>query len=152
MAGNDPHGVLTEAIAERPDRIICLFVPGVGPLARRVALARKRRERWLEFPSITFVPTVAIVYPAGIARQIAPFADAKRVPVGRADDAVVSMFARAHHIQAIATLPSFVQHLDGVPSVMLMPSGHGHSHRLAAWFEEAPPGNVLPLRASSPTP
>ncbi len=126
------------AILERPSRIICLFLPGAGPLLRRVTLARKNRERWIEFPSISYIPLVAVVYPADVARQIPPFADAKKIPVGRTDDAVVAMFARAHRLAACAPLPSLVEHLDSVPSVMGMPSGNGASHRRAAWFEQTP--------------
>ncbi len=128
------HAVLEE----RPGRILCLFVPGSGPLLRRVTLARKNGERWFDMPSISYVPTVATVYPADEARQIPAFADAKRVPVGRTDDAVVAMFTRAHRLTACAPLPSLVEHLDSVPSVMGMPSGNGASHRRAAWFEQRP--------------
>lgn len=130
------------AIEERPDRIICLFIPGVGHLTRRVNIARNRGDRWLEFPSITFVPLVAVIYPAAIAQAIPEFADARRINVGRADDAVVSTYCRAHHVTAVATLPCLVEHLDAAPSVMRMPSGNGHPHRLAAWFEQAASGSI----------
>ena len=126
------------AIAERPDRIICLFVPGVGNLIRRIDVARKRGDRWFDFPQITFLPLVGIVYPAEVAREIPRFADKKRIPVGRADDAVIGQFARAHKQFAVATLPSLVEHRDEVASVMRMPSGAGRPHRLAAWFQDAP--------------
>ncbi len=126
------------AIAERPDRILCLFVPGSGPLLRRITLARKNRERWFELPSISYIPLVGVVYPADVARLISPFADAKRIPVGRTDDAVVAMYARAHRLTACAPLPSLIEHRDDVVSVSGMPSGAGLAHRRAAWFEPSP--------------
>ncbi len=122
------------AIREKPDRIIALFVSGIGPIARRVNLARKERAPWMEMPSMTYVPLVAVVYPAEVARAIPEFADAKKITVGRADDAVVGQFCRAHRLTACAPLPSLVEHRDEVPSVMGMPSGRGAAHRVAAWF------------------
>lgn len=126
------------ALDERPDRIVCLFVPGVGHLVRRIWQARERRERWLDFPSTSFVPVVAIVYPREHALEIPAFVERKKIPVSRADDAVISMYARACRVPVAATLPSLVQHRDEVESIMRMPSGNGHAHRLAAWYEETP--------------
>lgn len=129
-------GKALAAITEKPDRIIAFFVPGVSHLTRRVNLERKRGSRWLEFPSISFVPLVAVVYPAELARQIVPFAEQRRIGPRRADDAVVGEFARAHRITACATIPSLVEHLDAAPSVMRMPHGRGQPHRLAAFYVE----------------
>ncbi len=126
------------AIGEKPDRIICLFVPGAGSVLRQINIARKKHQRWFEFPSITFVPTVAVVYPSEIARRIPAYADSKKIPVGRVDDAVVSMFARSHRIRACAPLPSLVQHRDEVPSACGQPYGRGDPKRVAAWFEQTP--------------
>lgn len=125
---------LHAAVAEKPDRIVCLFVPGVGHLTRRVNQARHAGERWMEFPATSFVPCVATVYPREHALAIPEFVDARRMAVGRADDAVISTYVRAHRCGAVATLPSLVQHRDEVPSVMRMPHGNGHAHRLAAWY------------------
>jgi hypothetical protein len=86
-------------------------------------------------PSISFVPCVAIVYPAEHAVAIPEFADAKKIPVGRTDDAVVAMYARAHRVQALCTVPCLVEHLCSVPSVMGMPRGTSSKDR-AAWFKE----------------
>ncbi len=135
-----------DAIEQRRDRIVCLFIPGAAPILRRINLARSKRQRWFEMPSLTYVPTVAIVYPAEVARQIPVFADSKRIPVGRCDDAVISMFARAHRLTACAPLPSLVEHLDDVPSLCGMPSGSGLPHRRAAWFEQTPLVLAEPLR------
>lgn len=122
------------AIRQRPTRVIAFFVPGVSHLLRRVNIERKRGSDWLEFPATSFVPLVAVAYPADVAREIPAFADRKRIGVGRADDAVIGTFTRANRIQACATLPCLVEHLDHVPSAMGMRHGNGHPHRLAAWF------------------
>lgn len=135
----DNFAALTRAaVEERPDRIICLFVPGVGNLVRFVAGARKKNARWLEFPQLTFVPCVAIVYPTEHAAAIPAWADLKRIPVGRADDGVISQYARANRVPVCATMPSLVEHRDEVESIMGMPYGRGHTHRLAAWYEQNP--------------
>lgn len=125
------------AIATRPHRLICFFLSGVGHFARAVNVARKRGEPWLEVPSLAYIPLVSICYPAALAREIPAFADAKRIPVGRTDDAVVGQWARARGITACAPLPCLVEHLDGVPSVTGMPSGHGSPHRRAVWYVES---------------
>ena len=135
------------AITERPERIIAFFVSGIGHIARRVNLARKQGARWLEFPQTSYIPLVATVYPAHIARQIPAFFDAKRIAITRADDAVVGQFCRAHRLTACATLPSLVEHRDVVASVTGMPSGRGSPHRVAAWFVDTD-ANAAMLRAS----
>lgn len=129
-----------EAIAEKPDRLIALFVPGVSYLTRQVNVARLRQQPWLELPRTSFVPLVGVVYPADHARRIPGFADARRIGPHRADDAVVATYARAHKLSAVATLPSLVEHRDEVPSTMRMPHGRARPHRVAAWFEGAAPG------------
>ncbi len=126
------------AIEERPDHIVVFFLSGVGHLARAVALARKRNERWMTLPPISYVPVVGIAYPAEHARAIPAFADKRRISVGRTDDAVIATYTRANRVAVSATLPCLVEHLDAVPSVLGMPSGRGAPHRLAAWYEQTP--------------
>lgn len=128
----------SEAISQRSGRILCLFVSGVGHIARRVNVARKKDEHWLELPSMSYVPLVAVVYPAALAREIPAFADSKRIPVGRTDDAVVGQWARARGLTACAPLPCLCDHRDDVPSITGMPSGNGSPHRRAVWYVESP--------------
>lgn len=120
------------AISDHPDAIVCAFTPGVGHLLRQFWQAQKRGDRYFHFPQTTFVPVVAVVYPRAHAESVPRFADAKRIPIGRADDGVVSQYARANKVPVVATIPCFVQHDDSVPSIMGMPHGRGHSHRVAA--------------------
>jgi len=126
------------AIEERPSSVIALFVSGAGHLMRRVNIARKQRERWLIFPQTSYIPLVAAIFPADVARRIPKFADSRKIPVARADDAVVGTFCRANRIACIATMPSLVEHLDSEPSVTGMAFGNGQPHRLAAWYVESP--------------
>lgn len=126
------------AIEERPSSVIALFVSGAGHLMRRVNIARKQRERWLIFPQTSYIPLVATIFPAEVARRIPAFADSRRIPVARADDAVVGTFCRANRIACVATMPSLVEHLDSEPSVTGMAFGNGHPHRLAAWYVQSP--------------
>jgi hypothetical protein len=124
-------------IAAHPSRIVCFFLPGFGYLLRRVNLARRNQHPLMEIPVSTFVPLVAVSYPADVARAIPEFADKRRMPISRADDAVVATYVRAHRLGAVAPLPCLVEHLDGEPSVMRMRHGTRAPHRVAAWYAEA---------------
>ncbi len=128
---------LAEVVRQRPDAIVCLFAPGFGNVLRPVRMMRTAGQHWLPWKIPSYVPVVAIVYPAVHARQIPVFSDSKKVHVGRADDAVIAMYARAHKVPVWATVPSLVQHRDELVSVMRMPNGKGAPHRVAAWFDES---------------
>ncbi len=136
------------AVAEKAESILCLFAPGAGPVARGFGMARRSGSRWMQWRISAYLPLVAVVYPAGLARQIPAFADAKRFHVGRADDAVVGAFVRAHKLQAWAAVPCLVEHRDELVSVMRMPNGRGAPHRVAAWFDES--GGVWTGRTADP--
>ena len=105
---------------------------------RRVNVARKAGARWVTMDVRSFVPLVAVVYPAEHARAILQFTDAKKVPIHRADDAVIAGYCRANRVPVVAPLPCLVEHRDELPSVMRMPSGRGAAHRLAAWYDGDP--------------
>jgi hypothetical protein len=92
----------------------------------------------------TFVPLVATVYPASVARDIPVYADKRRMPTSRADDAVVAAYARAHRVPVVCTVPSLAEHQDG-PSLMGLP--RGGAHRKACWFE-GDVASVTPSRYS----
>lgn len=123
---------ISDAIGDHPDAIVCAFTPGVGNLLRQFWQAQKQGDRYLRFPATTFVPCVAVAYPRVHAEGIPRFAAARRMPIGRADDGIVSTYARANKVPVVATVPCLVQHDDTVPSLMGMPHGRGHSHRVAA--------------------
>jgi hypothetical protein len=125
------------AIEQHPTRIIVFFVPGFGHLTRRIEIARRKSLAFVDLPGGSFVPVVCIAYPAEIACAIPAFADARRMPVSRADDAVVGTYARAHRLFPLATVPSLVDHDDTVPSAMGMRTRPGQKHRVAALFADA---------------
>lgn len=127
------------AIEERPEAILVFFLPGFGHVVRPVQQARLKGERWLAWRPRAFVPLVAVVYPARFPREIVAFSEVKKVHLGRADDAVVGGFVRAHKVPVWATLPCLVEHRDELPSVMGMRHGVRAPHRLAAWFVEGSP-------------
>ncbi len=128
------------AIEAKPDRVIALFLPGIGHVARQVLVARKRRERWLEMGASSFVPLVAVVYPAAVARAIPGYARRRRMDIGRADDAVVATYCRAHRVSAVATLPCLVEHRNDVPSAMRNGKTYATDdpRTLAVWFQQTP--------------
>lgn len=123
-----------DAVADHPGKIVCAFAPGVGNILRLFHRARAGGDRYLIFPPTTFVPLVAVVYPRAHAEAAPRFADARRMSIGRADDAVISTYARANRVPVVATVPCLVEHDDDEPSLMGMPHGRGHPHRRAAWF------------------
>lgn len=125
------------AIEQHPARIVVFFVPGFGHLTRRMQLARRQKLAFVDLLGGSFVPVVCLAYPADVAREIPGFADARRMPVGRADDAVVGTYARAHRQFPVATVPSLVEHDDTVPSAMGMKTRPGQRHRVAALFADA---------------
>jgi hypothetical protein len=127
---------VVSAVEERPEAVVCLFTPGASNALRAFEQARRRGDRWVPWRAGPYVPLVATVYPAEVARAIPAFADSRKIHVGRADDAVIATYVRAHRIPVYCTVPCLVQHRDELPSVMRMPHGRGATHRLAAWYRE----------------
>lgn len=124
------------AVRERPDTILCLFVPGFAPVALDVNKARKRGDRWMPWTLRSFVPVVGTIYPAAHARALVEFADARKLGPHRADDAIVAAYVRAYRVPVFATVPCLVEHDDDCVSVMRMPVGRRSRHRVAAWFAQ----------------
>jgi hypothetical protein len=114
---------LRNAVGERPDDLISLFVGGL-PGKSRVDFLRalKRRERWspIYMPGITHV--VAMVWPVAAAAEfLGWFPPPYKIPGTRepyrSDDMVVGYWARVTKRQIWATVPCLVEHPDDVPSV-----------------------------------
>jgi hypothetical protein len=130
------HQRALAVLEEKPARIVSLFVPGFSHIRRQVNIARKKGSRWIDLDARGFVPIVAVVYPADTVAAILTFADTIRMPLVRADDAVIASYCRATRTFPAAPLPSLVEHRDELPSVMRMPYGRGQPHRVAAWFAD----------------
>lgn len=121
--------LVREAVGERPDEVISLFV---GGLSGRTRLdfwkALKHGERWSPVYFRETHHVVALVWPVELAQAFLDWwASEPRIPgpkVQRSDDAVVthwikSMYANRHtRRQVWATVPCLVEHPDDLPSIV----------------------------------
>lgn len=122
------------AIDRTRDDLLALFTPGFPTLARAATRAAKARQPVVRLPLLGFVPTVAIVYPAPLARDLLAWADDNRGDV-IADDTIVCRWAKARRLHVWATVPSLVDHDDSRPSLFGKPHGRGDPRRRAALFD-----------------
>ncbi|MDR7492248.1 MAG: hypothetical protein QN122_12465 [Armatimonadota bacterium] len=109
-----------ERARERPDALVALCVTRHHPgLRRAVEVAYGLGQRWLSLrPYVPWVPTVALLWPSWAARAVLSWAEERRLgPIG-ADDGVVGMAAACLGLQAVAAVPSLVEHPDLLPSLM----------------------------------
>jgi hypothetical protein len=113
----------SQAVGERPDDLISLFVGGL-PGRTRIDFLRalKRRERWSRVYMQGIVHVVAMVWPVALAREFLDwFPPDKPIPGARkpyrSDDMVVGYWAKITKRQVWATVPCLVEHPDDVPSV-----------------------------------
>lgn len=105
------------AVAARPDVLVCFYV-GTQPAreARKMRWALEAGERWLQLVVAQWCPTVALAWPRPLRDQL--LADEKRHTYARrADDFMVGRWATQNHVEAWATVPSLVQHIDDQPSI-----------------------------------
>lgn len=133
------------AVAERPDTLVALFVPGTGLHGVWMRLAAKEGATWQQLPpSANWVPTVALVWPRDLAEAFVPFAEehvARRRERGMGtlgDDPVVGAFRREHQLQVWATVPCLVEHPDHVESLVKRRSYAGRypARRAAVYASE----------------
>jgi hypothetical protein len=126
----------TAAAAECPCRVLCLFVSFQA--ARAVeAMQRARGESFVKIGLDHFMPVVCVYWPAGAARAVVAYADRMRWGGKVADDAICAGSVNALGLEVWATIPSLVNHLDDVPS--LMTDRVGQKRRRAAIFEDTSP-------------
>lgn len=116
-----------EAVGERPDDVISLFVGGLSGRTRKdFWAAQSRGERWspVYFREIHHV--VALVWPVGLAQEFLDWwASEPKMPGRReqkSDDAVVGYWARTTKRLFWATVPCLVEHPDDLPSVVQSPT------------------------------
>jgi len=119
----DFHNRLVEAVEDKPDDLISLFVASL-PYKTRIDFLRalKRRERWSPVYMNGITHVVGMVWPVAAAEAFVEwFPPAKPIPGTRApyrsDDMVVGYWARITKRQIWATVPCLVEHPDDVPSV-----------------------------------
>ena len=135
------HAMLTEAVGERPEDVISLFVGGLSNRTRKdFYAALGRGDRWspIYFRDIHHV--VALVWPVTLAKSFLQWYASARIPgpiPPRSDDAVVGYWARKQRRQIWATVPCLVEHPDDVPSTIHSLGRQGDKGRRAIHWQDA---------------
>lgn len=115
----DFPAALEAVVAARRADLLALFVPGVMPNSRRVLDACWEGKRWAQLDPATWVPAVALAWPAPLAaRFLAWYGQAPRDAGKTADDGLIGEWARAEHVPVWACVPSLVEHSDTEPSLV----------------------------------
>lgn len=109
------HGKTVEAIADYPENIVCLFVPGFPRERRRMEMARAAGQRYIQFRASAYLPLVATVYPAEVAHGLLAWSDNPRLR--GADDSIAARYCRFRRLFPVATVPCLVEHDDTVERV-----------------------------------
>lgn len=132
------------AIAEHPDELVALFVPGRTLLRRLMLDEHRRGGRWVQLPqSLNWTPLVALAWPASQARAFVPAGEqviadrAARGLTTHADDPYVGAWRKRLKLPVWATVPCLVQHPDETQSLYrptLKPSAGANRSRVAALF------------------
>lgn len=132
-------------LAERPDALLALFVPGRTLLRRAMLDALSRGERWMPFPRYNWCPTVALCWPVDLAHSFLGFAEAVVETRARrglptiGDDPYVGAWRKAgkFEVEVWCTVPCLVEHPDDGPSLFRGLNGKAGSNRarVAALFE-----------------
>jgi hypothetical protein len=119
----DFHRLLTDALTDKPDQLVSLFVGGLpGPSKVKFLRALKNHERWFPVYMQGITHVVAMVWPVADAAAFLDWFPPDRPIPGakepyRSDDMVVGYWARVTKRQVWATVPCLVEHPDDVPSV-----------------------------------
>lgn len=130
------------ALREQPDRMLVLFHGGQPrenlPVLQR---AQDQGEPWAALNPARWIPAVAVVWPTRIIAPFLRFVDEQGWPPQfHADDEIIGRGLRALGEQAVATVPSLVEHPDIVPSLVgLRAKGGEDKGRIAAHFTGWPP-------------
>lgn len=116
-----------EALQERPEQIVCFFVPGVKAAgAKRMRDAQIRRERWVDIGGTAITPLVATAWPEHLIQPLVDFMESPRMQAKYShDDPVATLFVKKNKLSVWATVPSLVQHPDVAPSLIDKPNGAG---------------------------
>lgn len=119
-------GRMLAAVEEKPDVLVALFTPGAPSHRTPVVRALAAGERWALLRP-TWVPTVALVWPAALIPRFVAWADDRYAgSVREGDDGPVGKWAARNHLRAWATVPSLIEHPDVEPSLI------GRKHRAGA--------------------
>lgn len=104
-------------IAEHPESLCALFMPGGGAPGAAVRRALKARETVARLP-LTWTPTVALSWPQEAAESFLAYAARYDPDHTRGDDGPVGHWRLATRTwPVVAPIPSLVQHPDVEPSL-----------------------------------
>lgn len=126
------------AIEERPNDIVCFYVPDIGAGGRnRVIRALRKRESWAQLGLGGWVPAVAACWPIAAADDFVEWCPRVLPESTTADDKAIVEFCKRHGVHVWATVPSLVEHPDDVPSLLGKEHGAGKIRwRVAAAFRD----------------
>lgn len=143
-------GDVLSAIAAKPEKPLAFFAGWSSLDGAAVRLGALAGARWVESVS-PWVPTLALVLPADIARGFSEFVrTAAYLP--RADDYVMASYLQNRGVQTYISVPSLVEHLE-LPSLIgndlqgvrraacFDETGHVPG---ASWSTDPPPIRVVP--------
>lgn len=130
--------LLAEAVGERPDDVLSLFVGGLPGRTRKDfwgALKSGARFTPVYFREIHHV--VALCWPIPLVHEFLEWYETAKIPGPKppvSDDAVVGYWARTRKHYFQATVPCLVEHPDDFPSVVQGPDRFGDKGRRAIAF------------------
>jgi len=121
------------AIRERPEELIAFFVPGVGTHRMAMQRAASLGEPWVQLPSASWAPTVALAWTVELARDFIAWSEEHFPGPVEGDDGPVGAWARGRKLPVWATVPSLVEHPNEEPSLFGKASkGAANRGRVAA--------------------
>ena len=135
---------LHEAITEKPDAVVSLFVGGLPSQTRKLFYqALGRGDRWSPIFFREIHHCVGLCWPIRQAEHFIQWVGENKIPgpnPPKSDDAVVGYWARKNRntVQVWATVPCLVQHDDVFPSVVQGTNRFGDRGRRAIAFIDDP--------------
>lgn len=136
--------LLTQAVSEKPDDVISLFVGGLSGRTRKDFWeAQKSGARWspIYFREIHHV--VALCWPIPLVHEFLTWYETAKIPGPKppeSDDAVIGYWIKSTYADrrvrrsVWATVPCLVEHPDDFPSVVQRPDRLGDKGRRAIAF------------------
>lgn len=117
-----------EAVADRPDNVLSLWVGGLRqPTTKHFRQAQMRGERWVQIHFSDIHHVVGLVWPRALAEAFLDWTQSNMLPGdGRnqqSDDAIVGAWARRTKNYVYAHIPCLVEHEDTVESTINRPRG-----------------------------
>ena len=127
-----------EAVEEKPDDLISLFVGGLrGRTLTNFYAAQKMGKRWTTIYFREIHHVVALVWPVAEAAAFLRWFETARIPGAkppRSDDAAVGYWARTTRRTFWARVPCLVEHPDDFPSTIRSQPRFGDKGRRAISF------------------